>query len=575
MISNLTDKKIAEILKKETYISAEDLEGAKKYISDVGASKSLIDYLLEQNIITKDLLGQALGGYFGVLYINLSQQKIVEEVLHLVPEVVAREKGVIAFARDPEGVSVAMLNPNDLATKNYLEKHFGQKVIPFFTMKYDLDDAMSGYQASLEEEFTKQLKEIDSGEKDKEKNKEKGREERDDLIVGLVDMILRYGYQNRASDIHIEPYEDKGIVRFRIDGVMHDVLQMRKPLLSPITTRLKILSRMRTDEHRAAQDGKIKYKMDKEAIDIRISILPVTQGENIVMRLLSSRSRQFGLTDLGFSSQDMATVKKSIKSPHGLVLVTGPTGSGKTTTLYSVMKILNKRDVHISTIEDPVEYDMQGISQIQVNNKTGLTFAKGLRSIVRQDPDIIMIGEIRDEETASIAVNSALTGHLVLSTLHTNDAPTTLPRLLDMNIEPFLVASTVNIIIAQRLVREVCSKCKISYTISEEEKALFSDRSNLGHIMKDLGKSELDGIRLYKGKGCKVCSNTGYDGRLGVFEVLEMTEEIKKAILDHASAGEIRKIAKAQGMRSMMEDGVDKVLKGMTTFEEVLRVTSE
>ena len=567
MISNLTDKKIAEILKKETYISAEDLEGAKKYISDVGATKGLVDYLLEQNIINKYLLGQALGEYFGVLYINLSQQKIAEDVLHMVPEVVARQKGVVAFARDPEGVKVAMVNPNDLATKNYLEKHFGQKVIPYFTMDYDLDDAMSGYQASLEEEFTKHIKEIDLG--------DTSREEKDTLIVDLVDMILRYGYQNRASDIHIEPYEDKGLVRLRIDGVMHDILQMKKSLLAPIITRLKILSRIRTDEHRAAQDGKLKYKTENETIDIRISILPVTQGENIVMRLLSSRSRQFGLSDLGFSSQDMKIVKRAIKSPHGMILVTGPTGSGKTTTLYSVMKILNKRDVHISTIEDPVEYDMEGISQIQVNNKTGLTFAKGLRSIVRQDPDIIMIGEIRDEETASIAVNSALTGHLVLSTLHTNDAPTTLPRLLDMNIESYLVASTVNIVIAQRLIRETCSNCKVSYKMTQEEKDLLLHEPNLENLIKDLGKDKLEDIRLYKGKGCKVCGDTGYDGRLGIFEVLEITEEIRKVILADSSAGEIRKVAKEQGMRSMMEDGVDKVLKGMTTFEEVLRVTRQ
>jgi len=567
MISNLTDKKIAEILKKETYISAEDLEGAKKYISDVGATKGLVDYLLEQNIINKYLLGQALGEYFGVLYINLSQKKIAEDVLHMVPEVVARQKGVVAFARDPEGVKVAMVNPNDLATKNYLEKHFGQKVIPYFTMDYDLDDAMSGYQASLEEEFTKHIKEIDLG--------ETSREEKDTLIVDLVDMILKYGYQNRASDIHIEPYEDKGLVRLRIDGVMHDILQMKKSLLAPIITRLKILSRIRTDEHRAAQDGKLKYKTENETIDIRISILPVTQGENIVMRLLSSRSRQFGLSDLGFSSQDMKIVKRAIKSPHGMILVTGPTGSGKTTTLYSVMKILNKRDVHISTIEDPVEYDMEGISQIQVNNKTGLTFAKGLRSIVRQDPDIIMIGEIRDEETASIAVNSALTGHLVLSTLHTNDAPTTLPRLLDMNIESYLVASTVNIVIAQRLIRETCSNCKVSYKMTQEEKDLLLHEPNLENLIKDLGKDKLEDIRLYKGKGCKVCGDTGYDGRLGIFEVLEITEEIRKVILADSSAGEIRKVAKEQGMRSMMEDGVDKVLKGMTTFEEVLRVTRQ
>jgi type II secretory ATPase GspE/PulE/Tfp pilus assembly ATPase PilB-like protein len=331
---------------------------------------------------------------------------------------------------------------------------------------------------------------------------------------------------------------------------------------------------MRTDEHQKAQDGKFRFNVGSETIDIRVSIVPVTQGENVVMRLLSSSNRRFGLADLGLNDNNLEILRKAMKNPHGMILVTGPTGSGKTTTLYAIINILNKRNIHIATIEDPVEYDIESVTQIQVNSKTNLTFAKGLRALVRQDPDIIMVGEIRDEETADIAVNSAMTGHLVLSTLHTNDAATAIPRFLDMGVEPFLIASTVNIVIAQRLVREICPKCRISYQPTHEESLMVEGNPGAKAIFKAKAGKDFSKLRLYKGAGCKICGQTGYSGRIGIFEILEMTEDIKKLVVSRASSDDIMSVAiKKNKMTTMLEDGIEKVLAGETTMEEVLRVT--
>ena len=428
-------------------------------------------------------------------------------------------------------------------------------------------EAINKYKLSLKDEFNNFLKRL--------QDKTITREARDEIFIKTVDMLLAYGYHGKASDIHIEPYSKKIMIRFRIDGIMHDALKIPKELSDFIVTRIKVLSKMRTDEHRSAQDGKFRYKIEKETIDIRVSVVPVTQGENIVMRLLSAESQQINLSTLGLSDKNLNKVNQAITKPHGMILVTGPTGSGKTTTLYAAMKTLNKREVHIATIEDPVEYDIEGISQIQVNSKTNLTFAKGLRAIVRQDPDVIMVGEIRDKETAGIAVNSAMTGHLVLSTLHTNDAATTLPRLLNMEIEPFLVASTVNLVIAQRLVRKICEKCRVSYSLSDEEKKIIKNEPNIYAIVKSKGYDNLDKLRLYKGEGCKICGGTGYQERIGIFEVLEMSEDIKRLILKSASSNEIAQAARNEGMTTMFEDGIENALNGITTLHEILRVTKE
>ncbi|OQA38915.1 MAG: Type II secretion system protein E [Parcubacteria group bacterium ADurb.Bin316] len=523
--------------------------------------------LVEKDLIRDNQLNQLIANEFNVSYVNLQQEKIDEAVLNLVPELVAKRKGVIAFARDKEGIKVGMTNPGDLEMVHLLQKQFGDKVIPYYTGQKDIVESLVLYKSSLQEEFSKIISEIN--------DKKKAKEDHDDLFIKLVDLLLQYGYQNKASDIHIEPYARKTLVRFRIDGIMHDVLEIPKNLSDFIIARIKIMAKMRTDEHRSAQDGKLVFKSGDDKIDVRVSIVPVTQGENLVLRVLADKNRRFSLNDLGINDKDLVKINQAIRNPHGMILVTGPTGSGKTTTLYAILKILNKREVHIATIEDPVEYDIEGVSQIQVDTKTNLTFAKGLRAIVRQDPDIIMVGEIRDEETAGIAINSALTGHLVLSTLHTNDAPTTIPRLLDMGIEPFLAASTVNVVIAQRLVRVICEKCRSAYAISEEEKNIIKSDPNLLKYFKDRGHNNLDKILFYKGNGCKVCSNTGFSGRLGVFEILEMTDKIREQIVKNSSSGEIMKIARSQGMTTMLEDGIEKVFNGITTFSEVFRVTRE
>jgi type IV pilus assembly protein PilB len=559
----LSDQKVKEILIKENYLSADDLKNAEEAIS--GSGLKLLDYLFTEGLLTKDLLGQALAESYSVPFVDLKKEKVDSEVFNSIPEVVARARAVIALSKTDRGVKVAMADPGDLEIIHSLEKRFGSQVLPFFVLESDLGDAYSRYEADLRDEFEGVLKKLD--------NPELEPEEKDEISSQIVDLLLKYGNQNKASDIHIEPYEKKIVVRFRIDGIMHDVLDIPKNLADIIITRIKILSKMRTDEHRAAQDGKLRFKYEDEIIDVRVSVLPVVKGENAVLRLLSSKGRQFTLTDLGLSEPDFVKVKNAISKPHGMILVTGPTGSGKSTTLYAVLKILNTRDVNIATIEDPVEYDIEGVSQIQVNTKTNLTFAKGLRSILRQDPNIIMVGEIRDEETAGISVNAALTGHLVLSTLHTNDAATSLPRLLDMGVKPFLVASTVNVVIAQRLVRKLCEKCRYSYQITPEEVALIEGDQELKSIFTSKGQSDLAKLRLYKSRGCKVCNDTGFKGRLGIFEVLEMVEEIKDLILKHASSDEIAGFAKQKGMSTIFEDGIDKVLNGVTTLDEVLRVS--
>jgi type IV pilus assembly protein PilB len=507
-------------------------------------------------------MGQALAEYYNVLFVNLEKEKIDERALFLVPELVARAQGVVAFAIDEDVLKLGMTNPSNLEIRHLIEKKTGHQVIPYFITDKDLESALKLYKGNLHDEFDDILQRM--------KDINLSREKRDKAIVEMVDVLLEYAYQNKASDVHLEPYRDVMTVRFRIDGVMHKVLELPKEFHNLILARIKILAKMRTDEHNAAQDGKLRFQSGKEKVDVRVSIVPIVEGENVVMRLLAARARQFDLTDLGFGRTYLNKVKDIIKKPHGMILVTGPTGSGKSTTLYAFLKILNKKEVHISTIEDPVEYDMEGVSQIQVNTKTNLTFAKGLRAIVRQDPDIIMVGEIRDSETAGIAVNSALTGHLVLSTLHTNDATTTLPRLIDMEIEPFLVSSTVNVIIAQRLVRKICERCRRSiYVDIKDLKGKMPERV-LKKIMKNKKK-----IRAYHSEGCKSCNNTGYNGRVGIFEILEVSDKIRALVNRRASSDEILEAAVEEGMETMLEDGVHKVLNGITTFEEVLRVTRE
>lgn len=564
----LTSEKLKALLVLPGHISADDLKAAEAEASV--SARPLLEVIVEKNLIREEQLGRLIAEDLGIGLIDLKQEVIDENVLQVVPELVAASQGVVAISRSQEGIRLGMRDPADQEIRHQIEKRFGEAAVPLYITKSDFKSALTHYRESLTAAFEKSFQAFN--------NPKLTMIQRDALTIHTVDMLLGYAYTNKASDIHIEPYREKVTVRFRIDGVLHEILEIPKKFVDLIITRIKIMAKLRTDEHRAAQDGRFSFSVDKgadgvsEEIDIRVSLVPIGGGENVVMRLLSSEIRQFNLIDLGFLERDLKKINEAVKKPHGMILVTGPTGSGKTTTVYAILKILNRKEVHIATIEDPVEYDIEGVTQIQVNQKTNLTFAQGLRAIVRQDPDIIMVGEIRDEETADIAVNSAMTGHLVLTTLHANDAATTLPRLLEMKIEPFLAASTVNVAIAQRLVRAIHMKCRMSYVITAQERQLVENEPKLNSLFKNRAK-DLSKLLLFRGQGCAICAGTGYAGRTAIFEVLEMSGKIKELIMKRASSDELAKAAEGEGMTTMLEDGVDKVLRGITTIAEVLRVT--
>jgi type IV pilus assembly protein PilB len=556
----IANDKLKELLVGPGYIAESDFEKALK--DSKQKKTNLGQVLIDQGLIKDNQLGKLIAEQAGFLFVNLKKEKIAEDILRIVPELVAKNQQVIVFDKDKQGLKIAMNNPKNYEMIEWLEKKTGEKIIVYYTTSLNIREALKSYRKGIKKEFSDIIK------SEVKKTKQTTARPEDLPIIRIVDTLIEYGYQNRASDIHIEPLEKKTQIRFRIDGVLHDVVSLPKYIHNLVVSRIKVLSKLRTDEHFAAQDGKFVAKSDKERFDIRVSIVPVTEGENIAMRLLSERARRFNLEDLGLLGKDLKKVEAAIKKPYGMTLATGPTGCGKTTTMYSILKILNKPKVNICTIEDPVEYDIEGVSQIQVNRKAKLTFAKGLRSIVRQDPDIIMVGEIRDEETAGIAINSAMTGHLVLSTMHANTAATNIIRLMDMGIEPFLAASSISVIIGQRLVRKTCTKCRESQEITRDKlKKLGLPERLINKFSKQEKK-----IRVYSGQGCKSCSQTGYLGRIGIFEVLEIDEKIKEMIMTKANTDDIEAQAIKNGMTTMVEDGMEKVLNGITTIEELLRV---
>ena len=518
--------------------------------------------LIEKDLISDENLGKTISDLLSLPLVRLGEVSIPRDVLNLIPEVVAKKQKIIAFRKDKNGLSIAMADPGNTQIKDFIEKKVGIPVIVYFATGPDINNALFLYNKDLATTFDQIIEE------NVREARRGGGKQVDPPIIKIVDAVLRFAYQNKASDVHIEPEKAKTLIRFRIDGILHDILSLPQELHRPIVIRIKVISNLRTDEHSTAQDGKLQFGLEGEEVDVRVSVVPITLGEKIVMRLLSERSRQFSLADLGLSLSDLNKVKKAYTKPYGMILATGPTGSGKTTTVYAILKLLNKRDVNIMTIEDPVEYDIEGVNQIQVNQKTNLTFVSGLRSIVRQDPDIIMVCEIRDYENADIAINSAMTGHIVLSTVHTNDAATTIPRLLDMNVEPFLIASTVNVIIAQRLVRKIHSRCRVSQEVKISELTKYVEEVLLKKLF-----SKDNMVRIYHGKGCQLDHGTGYEGRVGIFEVLEVTDEVRRAIMERKDADSIRKIAIKNGMTTMIEDGLEKVKEGITTIEEVVRVT--
>jgi len=542
----LDSKKIIDILVRSNYIEENDLEKAKEYIKDHNVL--ITDYLLSEGFITKDLLGQAIAEALEVVYADLNTHAPSKEQVLKIPEKLAKKLRVVLFAEDKDSITVTSDDPKQEGLVVRLQEIFPNKKVKIsYSLSDDIEEAFGHYRRSLATRFAKIIE-------------KKGR-----VAPEIIDEIIKDGLDYKSSDIHFEPEEDVVNIRFRIDGVLHEAGVIPKEHYENILNRIKVQAHMRIDEHFDTQDGSIRYKVsDTEDIDLRISIAPTLNGEKIVIRLLAEYIKNLNLGNLGLSTKHQELLQQAASKPFGMIIVTGPTGSGKTTTLYALLKLLNKPEVNITTIEDPAEYKIAGINQIQINEQTNLTFAKGLRSIVRQDPDIILVGEIRDEETAEISVNAALTGHLLISTFHSNDAATAIPRLLDMGMEPFLLASTLELLIAQRLVRTICENCRVSVNKNDE---------SVKELSKNIDNKFLDQITtMYKGKGCNMCSNTGYQGRTAIYEMIRITPEMQELILQNPSKQKIWHLAREQGAKSLFEDGLEKVKSGRTSLEELIRV---
>ncbi len=566
----IPNQKLKEILVKEDLINAENFD--KLAVESKRMGQNMADVLVSQGIIKPDYFYTLVAKYVGVELVNLGGQAIEEKTLRKLSEDLARQKRALIFKEDSDGtLNVAMEDPSDLATIEFLEKNLKAKIRPFLATSDDLNRGFAFYGRHLTEDF-KQIIEENIQASLRRKIGDVKEAAKDVPIVAIIDNILSYAVSLQASDIHIEILESLILIRYRIDGVLHEIIRMPKEVHPAIVARIKLLGSLKIDEHLKPQDGRFRHKVGPDIIDIRISIIPVFYGEKVEMRLLPSTQRPLSMEELGILEDTRKIIEENIKKTYGMVLVCGPTGSGKTTTLYSILNILNRPEVNIVTIEDPIEYDIKYVNQTQINPLAGITFANGLRSILRQDPNIIMVGEIRDEETAEISVHSALTGHLVLSSLHTNDAATAVPRLVDMKVVPFLVAAVLNVSIAQRLVRKICLNCIESYAV---------DKSTADFLAKQLKEvnsySKLTIPKfLYRGKGCAVCHNTGYRGRNGIYEVLNIDEEIRKLIVKPEFVlGDLNEVAKKKGMVTMFEDGLRKAALGMTTVEEVLRVIRE
>lgn len=550
------------------------------------SGKNLGALLLEKKLIKETELQKVYAYILGIPFVDLSKETIPIEILQIVPELIAKKYNIVAFEKTGTDLKVAMLNPEDLQTIDFIKKKTGLKIVPCLTTSENIQMILRQYEKSLKAEFGDILT-ADA----KPDNQDEDNENLEQVAAGLpviriVDTLLKHAILESASDIHIEPEEKEVHVRYRIDGVLHDAMTLPKDVARGLVARIKVLSSLKLDEHRLPQDGRFKIQNDEYNISFRVSILPVFDGEKIVMRLLDESSKGLTLEKMGLSGVALEAVHREINKPNGMILVTGPTGSGKTTTLYTVMDILNTPEVNISTVEDPVEYRMPRVNQTQISPKIGMTFAAALRSLLRQDPDIIMVGEIRDRETLEIAMHAAMTGHLVLSTLHTNSAAAALPRMLDMGAEPFLIASTVNVIIAQRLVRCLCADCRKEYQLDKKEIESLGKFYNMDIVLKYLKDNPIsrkfvekakgwEDVTLYKQVGCDQCMGEGYRGRNGIYEVLSMDTEIRKLVTQSAAAESIEKEAKDNGMATMVEDGFLKIVQGITSLEEILRVTKE
>lgn len=549
---------------------------------------TLEEALVSEGALSEDDVRRAKAHVIGIPFVDLKEQKIEFGVLSLIPEPIARTHNIVAYGKSSRGLEVAMLDVGDLQAIDFVKKKTGLSILPRLTDAESVKRALLQYQKSLKAEFgdiisneAASLVAIAEGDGSETSSEDLKKMAEDLPIVRIVDTLIKHAVVQGASDIHIEPMERELLVRYRIDGLLHDAMTLPRQAAPGIVARIKVLSSLKLDEKRLPQDGRFKIDLDGEKVSFRVSTLPTYYGEKTVMRVLREGGGGYTLESLGFHGEGLEAIHWSTKQSTGMILTTGPTGSGKTTTLYTVLDILNTPDVNISTIEDPVEYQMPRINQTQVKPEIGMTFGNGLRSLVRQDPDIIMVGEIRDGETASLAVNASLTGHLVLSTLHTNSAAGAIPRMLDMGVEPFLLVSTIKVIIGQRLVRMLAKEKKEEYTLSKAELATLGKTVDLDRMLGFLAAEKIvkagakwEDVTFYRPKGGSDAED-GYKGRIGIHEVLRVTPTIKDLIMKGATGDAIEAQGKSEGMMTMLEDGVFKAAQGITTLEEVLRVVTE
>lgn len=657
----ITDSELKKLLVQSGKVKEDALSELEQSVSQT--KEPLETAVVRKKLISEIDLTKLYADSIDVPFVDLKDLKIPRETLIKIPERIARKYQAVLFGADGKILQLAMADPEDFQAVDFIEKQIGGNMQIYAATAADIAGVLDQYKGSLDSEITKAIKDS-SAQEEKDAPEVSAKELAEDApIAKTVNIIIEYAIRSRASDIHIEPRENIVQVRYRIDGVLRETMTLPRPILPAVVSRIKILANLKIDEHRVPQDGRFKFTLGSTIVALRVSTLPVMDGEKVAMRLLDESTRAMTLEELGFEGHGLEIIKLNLKKPHGMTLVTGPTGSGKSTTLYSVLSLMNTPGVNISTVEDPVEYRIAGVNQTQVNPKAGMTFATGLRALLRQDPNIIMVGEIRDGETADLAVQAALTGHIVLSTLHTNNAATSLPRLLDMGIEPFLIASTVNTVVGQRLVRRLCQVCRVPYIPEGQELAELKTNFQIDSALKqaaktpptappkpvaeiapaetkpssnrkkvieptrdliEVNRSILEKIaadpniinrsadeaarskvaaavvkevastpsaplkpaeekplkagefRLYRaGAGCSECGTTGYLGRLGIHEVLEVDETLQKMIVTHATSDDIQLAAIKNGMITMQQDGFLKALHGLTTIEEVLRVTRE
>jgi type IV pilus assembly protein PilB len=568
----LPPQALKEILVREGVLD----EATFDAIQDEAVRKrqTVADLIMFRGLVSKDYFLSLVGKALGVARVDLSVTPIQEEVLRMLPEEIARQRRAILFGTREDGTLLAaMEDPTNLETIDFLNLRLNGRIEAFLASDEDLNRGFSLYEKQLTQDYKTAIEEsIQQSLKLKVTGDLK--EAAADLpIVAIVDNLIAYAVSSRASDVHFEVLDDVVLVRYRIDGILHEITRMPKEIHPAVVARFKILSNLRVDEHTHPQDGRFRAKVGDGVIDVRVSILPTFYGEKVELRLLTAAQKPLALADLGLFEDHEKVLRNAITKSYGMVLVTGPTGSGKTTTLYSVLNLLNHPEVNIITVEDPIEYDMRYVNQVQVNAAAGITFAAGLRAILRQDPNIVMVGEIRDGETANIAVQAALTGHLVLSSLHTNDAPTAVPRLIDMGVPPFLIAAVLNTILAQRLVRRVHLACVESYV--PDPAVLASVRTELAALATNAPAVKLP-TTFYRGRGCSACGNTGYLGRLGIYEELNVTDAVRKLIMGSTfNLDALQRLAREEGMLTMFEDGLRKVERGLTTIDEVFRVIRE